>query len=168
MWPGSPPLPERARSRSMEPADPGAPALEERASTILGTTDAPASPLGRAYAAGGGVCTCCKHHQQRSPEYSDITHDITPGYILQSSTCLLPKEKNSIGVYLHRQPEDLNRHSLSSLATTDPCDSTTSRYGQVSRAKRQRWPRSLSLHSLGRYAQETHDNSSAHSASKSY
>lgn len=85
MWPGSPPLPERARSRSMELADPGAPALDERTSTILGTTAAAASPLGLAYAAGGGVCTCCTKHQRRSP-HNLFTSDVTLHQVVKCGT----------------------------------------------------------------------------------
>lgn len=67
MWPGRPPLPERARSRSMLlPGCPAAPEppLDGCASTILGTTACGGSRVGRTYC--GDAATCCAHSHRRS------------------------------------------------------------------------------------------------------
>ncbi len=63
MEPGSPPLPDRARSSSGScPA--AVPALDARDSTILGTTACAESLFGRTYAAGAGACCYTRHTPQ--------------------------------------------------------------------------------------------------------
>lgn len=110
--PGSPPLPERARSRSGNPPGcPAAPALDARASTILGTTPCPPSLLVRTYAVGAGECC----------EYPGTTlRQLWRRALLLSTYCTNPKNLTQLqrGPHIPRMLRDRAAMNNSTLAQT--------------------------------------------------